>query len=37
MAILAHTQAKTSEVYTRDAERRILAAEAMKSMAGLEW
>jgi integrase len=37
MAILAHTQAKTSEVYTRDAERRILAANAMQSMAGLEW
>ena len=37
MAILAHTQAKTSEVYTRDAERRILAGEAMKTLAGLEW
>lgn len=37
MAVLAHTQAKTSEIYTRDAERRVLASEAMKSMAGLEW
>lgn len=37
MTILAHTQAKTSEVYTRDAQRRIMAAAAMQSVAGLEW
>lgn len=37
MTVLAHTKAETSEIYTRDAERRIMAVEAMKSMAGLEW
>ena len=37
MAILAHTQAKTSEVYTKGAQRRILAADAMQALAGMEW
>lgn len=37
MAVMAHTQAKTSEVYTKGAQRRILASDAVKSLAGFEW
>jgi integrase len=37
MAILSHTQAKTSEIYTMGAQRRILAADAMQAIAGIEW
>lgn len=37
MAVMAHTQAKTSEVYTRGAERQILAADGIQALAGLDW
>ncbi len=37
MAVMAHTQAKTSEIYTRGVDRRNLASTGMQSMAGLEW
>lgn len=37
MSVMAHTQAKTSEVYTKGADRRILASSAMQAMVGLEW
>jgi integrase len=37
MAVLAHTQAKTSEVYTKGVERQVLAADGMKALAGLDW
>lgn len=37
MAIPSHTQAKTSEIYTKGAQRRILAADAMHAMAGIDW
>lgn len=37
MSVLSHTQAKTSEVYTKGAERRVMAATAMQAMAGVEW
>lgn len=37
MAVMAHTQAKTSEVYTKGAERRILAADGVQALAGLDW
>lgn len=37
MAIMSHTQAKTSEVYTKSAERRVLAAGGMQALASLEW
>lgn len=37
MSILAHTSAKTSEIYTRGADRAGLAAGAMQRMAGLDW
>lgn len=37
MSILAHTSAKTSEVYTRGADRAGLAAGAMQRMAGMDW
>ena len=37
MAVMAHTQAKTSEIYTRGAQRRILAADGVYALANLEW
>lgn len=37
MAVMAHTQAKTSEIYTKGVERRILADAGMRGLAGLEW
>jgi len=37
MAVMAHTQAKTSEVYTKGAERRILAADGVRALASLDW
>lgn len=37
MSVMAHTQAKTSEVYTRGAERRILAADGMRALENLKW
>lgn len=37
MAVMAHTQARTSEVYTRGAERRTLAADGMAALGALNW
>lgn len=37
MAVMAHTQAKTSEVYTKGAQRRILASDGMAALAKLRW
>jgi integrase len=37
MAVMAHTQAKTSEIYTKDVERRGLAHQAVQALAGLDW
>lgn len=37
MAVHGHTQAKTSEVYTKGANRQRLAAEAMRTMVGMDW
>lgn len=37
MAVMAHTQATTSEVYTRGVERRLLAADGMAALERLEW
>lgn len=37
MAIMSHTQAKTSEVYTKGAERRILATGGMQALNALDW
>ncbi len=37
MAVMAHTQAKTSEIYTRGVDRRNLASSAMQAMAGMDW
>ena len=37
MAVMAHTQARTSEVYTRGAQRRLLAADGMQALASLDW
>lgn len=36
MAVLSHTQAKTSEVYTKGAQRRILAGQAMRALSGIK-
>ena len=37
MSVLAHTQPKTSAIYTKGAQRRRMAADAMRSIAGLKW
>lgn len=37
MSVLGHTQAKTSEVYTAGVDRTRLAAEAVRSMGGMDW
>lgn len=37
MALMSHTQASTSEVYTKGAQRRLMAAEAAKALRGVEW
>ncbi len=37
MAIHGHTQAKTSEVYTKGVERWRLASEAMQTLSGMDW
>lgn len=37
MALMSHTQASTSEVYTKGAQRRLMAAEAMRAVRGLDW
>jgi len=37
MAVLSHTQPSTSAIYTKDAERRVLAAEAMRTINGFDW
>lgn len=37
MAVHGHTQAKTSEQYTRGVNRRALAADAMQRLSGMEW
>ncbi|MDJ0631220.1 MAG: tyrosine-type recombinase/integrase [Rhodobacter sp.] len=37
MAVLGHTQAKTSEVYTRGVDRTRLATEAFAAMKSIEW
>ncbi len=37
MAVMSHTQANTSEIYTKGAERRALAADGMQVLASLNW
>mmetsp|Transcript_26147 Transcript_26147/g.44574 ORF Transcript_26147/g.44574 Transcript_26147/m.44574 type:complete len:111 (+) Transcript_26147:3-335(+) len=37
MAVMSHTEPSTSAIYTKGAERRALAAAAMKSVSGIEW
>lgn len=37
MAVMAHTQAKTSEIYTKGAARQIMAADGIKALANLDW
>ncbi|WP_300534056.1 site-specific integrase [uncultured Mameliella sp.] len=37
MAVMSHTQAKTSEVYTRGVQRRILASDGVAALEALDW
>lgn len=37
MAVMAHTEARTSEVYTKGVQRRLLAADGIQALASLEW
>lgn len=37
MAVMAHTQARTSEVYTKGVERRTLAADGVLALATIDW
>lgn len=37
MAVLGHTQAQTSEIYTKDVERAKLAKDAMEALNGFKW
>lgn len=37
MAVLSHTQPSTSAIYTKGAERRAMASEAMRSIRGISW
>lgn len=37
MAVMAHTEAKTSEIYTKGVQRRVLAADGMRALASIDW
>ncbi|MEO0485304.1 MAG: site-specific integrase [Pseudomonadota bacterium] len=37
MAVMAHTEARTSEIYTRSAERKVLAANGMEALKKMTW
>lgn len=37
MAVMAHTQAKTSEIYTKGVSRRALAAEGVRALSSIDW
>lgn len=37
MAVMAHTQARTSEVYTKGVQRRLLAADGIQALSALDW
>ena len=37
MSVMSHTEARTSEIYTKDVERRGLAADGLKSLGTLDW
>ncbi len=37
MAVMSHTQAQTSEIYTKDANRRSLARDAAEFLAAVDW
>jgi len=37
MAVMAHTEARTSEVYTKGVQRRLLAADGIQALATLDW
>lgn len=37
MAVMSHTEARTSEIYTKGVQRRVLAADGIRALASLEW
>lgn len=37
MAVMSHSQARTSEVYTKGVERRLLASEGLQALKALDW
>lgn len=37
MAVMAHTEARTSEVYTKGVQRRLLAADGIQALGALDW
>ena len=37
MAVMAHTEARTSEIYTKGVQRRLLAADGIQALAALDW
>jgi integrase len=37
MAVMAHTEARTSEIYTKGVQRRLLAADGIQALASLDW
>ena len=37
MAVLGHSDERTTSIYTRSASRRMLAESAMRKMAGFKW
>ena len=37
MAVMSHTEARTSEIYTKGAERRVLASAGVQALASIDW
>ncbi len=37
MAVMAHTEARTSEIYTKGVQRRLLATDGIRALANLDW
>ena len=37
MAVMAHMQARTSEIYTKGVERRVLASDGITALSTLNW
>lgn len=37
MSVMAHTNPRTSAIYTKGAQRRVMSGDAMQALAGLDW